>query len=82
MLHRCLQPLHEGPRFGGAIFEEEAVGISIDTNRCESTGVCEMVCPEAVIEIGNGVPVIVNNMACTSCWKCAESCVSNAIDVD
>jgi ferredoxin len=26
--------------------------------------------------------VVVNNMACTSCWKCAESCVSAAINVD
>jgi ferredoxin len=24
----------------------------------------------------------VNNLACTSCWKCAESCISSAIDVD
>jgi Fe-S-cluster-containing hydrogenase component 2 len=26
--------------------------------------------------------VILNNLACTSCWKCAESCISGAIDVD
>jgi hypothetical protein len=25
---------------------------------------------------------VVNNLACTSCWKCAESCVSSAIDID
>jgi NAD-dependent dihydropyrimidine dehydrogenase PreA subunit len=30
----------------------------------------------------NGRPVVINNMACTSCWKCAESCISSAIDVD
>ena len=58
------------------------MSVSIDTNRCESTGVCAMVCPEEVLDIRNGLPVIINNMACTSCWKCAESCVSNAIDVD
>jgi Fe-S-cluster-containing hydrogenase component 2 len=26
--------------------------------------------------------VIIDNPACTSCWKCAENCVSGAITVD
>jgi NAD-dependent dihydropyrimidine dehydrogenase PreA subunit len=56
--------------------------ITIDTDQCEASGVCSMVCPEGVIENQDGRPVIVNNLACTSCWKCAESCVSGAIDVD
>lgn len=56
--------------------------ITIDTDQCESSGVCEMVCPEGVIEYTDGHPKIINNLACTSCWKCAESCVSGAIDVD
>ena len=56
--------------------------ISIDTDTCESTGVCAMVCPEDIIEIRESRPVILNNLACTSCWKCAESCISGAIDVD
>ena len=56
--------------------------ITIDTDACETSGVCSMVCPEDVIEHKDGRPVIVNNLACTSCWKCAESCVSGAIDVD
>lgn len=58
------------------------MSVSIDTDRCESTGVCEMVCPEGILEIRNGRPVVINAMACTSCWKCAESCISSAIDVD
>jgi len=56
--------------------------ISIDSDACESTGVCAMVCPEDIIEIKNEYPVIINNMACTSCFKCAESCISGAIDID
>jgi len=56
--------------------------ITIDSDACESTGVCALVCPEEIIEIVNSRPVVVNNMACTSCWKCAESCISSAIDVD
>jgi NAD-dependent dihydropyrimidine dehydrogenase PreA subunit len=58
------------------------MAIAIDTDRCESTGVCVMVCPEDVIEIKNSRPVIINNPACTSCWKCAENCVSAAITID
>jgi len=56
--------------------------ITIDPNLCEETGSCAMVCPENVIEIQDNKPVILNNPACTSCWKCAESCPSGAIDVD
>jgi Fe-S-cluster-containing hydrogenase component 2 len=41
-----------------------------------------MVCPEGIIEMKDNRPLILNNAACTSCWKCAESCVSSAIDVD
>lgn len=56
--------------------------IVIDTDQCESSGACELVCPEDVIEIRDGRPVVINNLACTSCWKCAEVCIAGAIDVD
>lgn len=58
------------------------MAIVIDTDQCESSGACELVCPEDVIEMRDSRPVVVNNLACTSCWKCAEVCVSGAIDVD
>ena len=56
--------------------------VTIDTDVCESTGVCAMVCPEDIIEIRNSRPVVINPSACTSCWKCAEGCISSAIDID
>ena len=56
--------------------------VTIDMDVCESTGVCAMVCPEDIIEIRNSRPVVTNAIACTSCFKCAESCISGAIDVD
>ena len=56
--------------------------ITIDLDVCENTGVCAMVCPEDIIEIKNCHPVVINAVACTSCFKCAESCISSAIEVD
>ena len=56
--------------------------VKIDTDVCESTGVCAMICPEDIIEMRNSRPVVINATACTSCFKCAESCISSAIEVD
>ena len=58
------------------------MAITIDTDECEASGACAMVCPEDVIDLHDGRPVIVNSLACTSCWKCVESCISGAIDID
>ncbi len=58
------------------------MALSIDTDQCEATGVCAIICPEDVIEMRNGQPVIINAMACTTCWKCAENCISAAINLD
>ena len=82
MLHRALNRLHAGPRFGTTPFRRTAMSVTIDTDKCESTGVCAMVCPEDIIDIRNSKPVVINQMACTSCWKCAESCISAAINID
>ena len=56
--------------------------LTIDTDQCESTGVCALVCPEDVIDMRDGRPVIINKQACTTCWKCVEGCVSGAIELD
>lgn len=58
------------------------MSVSIDTDACEASGTCAMVCPEDVLEFRDGMPVVVKNAACTNCWICVENCCSGAITVD
>ncbi len=58
------------------------MSVTIDTDKCEGSGVCSMVCPEDIIDIRNSKAIVLNQAACTSCWKCAESCISSAINID
>lgn len=62
--------------------QEQPLGLAIDTDTCESTGVCASVCPEDVLEIRDGKPVIVALGNCTTCWICVNNCVSGAIEID
>ncbi len=55
--------------------------VVIDSELCESTGVCAEVCPEDVFEHVEGRTRVVNPQACTNCWICVEHCVSGAIDI-
>ena len=56
--------------------------VTIDTDLCESTGCCEMVCPENVFEKSHSRVVVVNAPACTNCWICVDHCVSGAIAIE
>lgn len=58
------------------------MAITIDHDLCETTGACAMVCPEDVIELVDGKPIIVNALGCTNCWICVENCPSGAIELD
>jgi NAD-dependent dihydropyrimidine dehydrogenase PreA subunit len=58
------------------------VAISIDHELCESSGVCEQVCPEDVFEIEDGKTRVVQPKQCTECWICVEHCVAGAIEID
>jgi Fe-S-cluster-containing hydrogenase component 2 len=58
------------------------VGVRIDAEVCEATGVCAQVCPEDVFEHEDGVTRVVQAQACTECWTCVENCASGAIEID
>ena len=56
--------------------------VTIDYDLCESTGCCEMVCPEDVFERADGRTTVINSSACTNCWICVDNCVASAIEID
>ena len=58
------------------------MAVIIDQELCESTGCCEMVCPEDVLEHTNGTTIVINPIACTECWLCVDNCVAGAVEVD
>jgi len=58
------------------------MSVRIDYDLCESTGCCEVVCPEDVLKNEQGRTSIVDASACTSCWICVDNCISGAIEVD
>jgi NAD-dependent dihydropyrimidine dehydrogenase PreA subunit len=62
--------------------KESPVGISIDFELCESSGVCEQVCPEDVFEHEDGRTKLVKPNQCTDCWLCVEQCVAGAITLE
>ena len=56
--------------------------VIIDTDLCDNTGCCEMVCPEDVFERVEERTHVINAAACTNCWVCVDNCVSSAINIE
>jgi len=48
--------------------------------KCTACGVCIEVCPQKIISLKTGRPVI-DNSKCINCFCCHESCPSSAIDI-
>lgn len=58
------------------------MGISINYDLCEGSGVCAALCPEDVFEHDDAKTTVVKPEACTSCWICVEHCAAGAIELD
>ena len=58
------------------------MSIKIDYDLCDSSGTCEMVCPEDVFQQDSKKMTIINPQNCTDCWICVDNCSSGALECD
>ncbi|MEW6669023.1 MAG: 4Fe-4S binding protein [Thermodesulfobacteriota bacterium] len=54
---------------------------SIDYHRCIRCGVCAQSCPNDVIRIRKGRPVIAYREDCSQCFACLMDCAREAISI-
>jgi NAD-dependent dihydropyrimidine dehydrogenase PreA subunit len=55
--------------------------LQLDVEKCSGCGMCEVVCPHTVFNVGNPKAVIVDRDACMECGACAANCPTGAISV-
>ena len=56
--------------------------ITINPSYCKACEICVAFCPEDVLEMRDGVPVVVNLDSCTECLQCEMRCPDFAITVE
>ncbi len=54
----------------------------IDEEECNGCGFCIEVCPNKVLDLEEGVAVVVNEEACDGCGLCAEECPMSIIEIE
>ena len=47
---------------------------------CTACGACVEACPQNIIALGNGLPVITFTDECTACGRCADACEEPIFD--
>jgi len=55
--------------------------IEVKEEWCKSCGICVAVCPRHVLEMRDGIPVVVKLESCTACELCETHCPDFAICV-
>jgi NAD-dependent dihydropyrimidine dehydrogenase PreA subunit len=55
--------------------------LELDDDLCTGCGVCEFVCPQAVIAVTDGIARIRDRDACMECGACATNCETDALTV-
>ncbi len=54
----------------------------IEEAECTGCGLCIEVCPNEVLDLEEGIAVVVNEEACDGCGLCAEECPMSIIEVE
>jgi ferredoxin len=55
--------------------------LALDTSKCTACGVCERVCPQAVLQVTSAGAEIVDRDACMECGACVRNCKTEALSV-
>ena len=55
--------------------------LQLNDDLCNGCGMCEEVCPHAVLTVENGIARIVERDACMECGACARNCRPGALTV-
>ncbi len=55
--------------------------LALDSEACVGCGLCTTVCPQGVLELREGLAVLIDRDACMECGACALNCPSGALTV-
>ncbi|UCG60036.1 MAG: 4Fe-4S binding protein [Phycisphaerales bacterium] len=64
----------------GQEYLRNVVTLELDSDKCVGCGLCVIVCPHRVFEMGQDTAVIVDQDACMECGACGLNCPAEAID--
>ncbi len=53
--------------------------VEVDAEKCNGDEECVNVCPTGVLEMQEGIAVVVNEEECLGCESCIEVCTTGAI---
>ena len=63
------------------IYLKDVVTLQLDRERCVGCGMCQVVCPHAVLHMNDGCVSIEDRDACMECGACQRNCPTEALTV-
>ena len=66
---------------GNLIYLKDVVTLELDEEKCIGCGMCQVVCPHAVLSVNNKHAGIESKDACMECGACARNCPVEAVTV-
>ncbi|ORJ54263.1 mercury methylation ferredoxin HgcB [Geothermobacter hydrogeniphilus] len=60
----------------------EYVSLQLDSGKCTGCGLCQQVCPHAVLRVEDGKARIDARERCMECGACAKNCAFDALKVE